>query len=73
MGDDVLRHVGEILRRQLRRDDVVARLGGDEFGLIIPHVNAPVAEQIMDRLRQAVRQRLAAARLPAPTLSAGFP
>ena len=72
VGDDVLRKVGTSIRSQLRHDDLVARLGGDEFGVIIPHVNAPVAEQIMERLRHSASRRLRATSLPSPTLSAGF-
>jgi len=33
-GDDVLRRVGEALRRSVRAEDVAARLGGDEFAII---------------------------------------
>jgi diguanylate cyclase (GGDEF)-like protein len=34
-GDDVLRQVGQLLTRGVRRMDVAARLGGDEFGLLL--------------------------------------
>ncbi|MTI10957.1 putative bifunctional diguanylate cyclase/phosphodiesterase [Curvivirga aplysinae] len=34
-GDEVIRIVGERLRRQLRRDDFLARLGGDQFAFAI--------------------------------------
>jgi diguanylate cyclase (GGDEF)-like protein len=33
-GDDVLRRVGEALRRSVRAEDLAARLGGDEFAIL---------------------------------------
>jgi len=34
VGDEVLRRVGDALRRSIRAEDVVARLGGDEFAIL---------------------------------------
>jgi diguanylate cyclase (GGDEF)-like protein/PAS domain S-box-containing protein len=34
-GDELLRQLGELLRKNLRRHDFVARLGGDEFGVLM--------------------------------------
>jgi len=33
VGDMVLKKVGELLRQQVRKDDLVGRYGGDEFVL----------------------------------------
>ena len=71
VGDQVLRCVALVMQRSVREYDFVARLGGDEFGMLLQHVNLPVAQRIIDRLRQAIRTRLAAERLPAPSVSAG--
>ncbi len=34
-GDELLRQLGDLLRKNLRRHDFVARLGGDEFGVLM--------------------------------------
>ncbi len=54
VGDQVLRRIGEILRRELRKADIAARWGGEEFCVLLPDTDAPVAVQIAERLRGAV-------------------
>ncbi|SMF32422.1 diguanylate cyclase (GGDEF) domain-containing protein [Tistlia consotensis] len=44
VGDAVLKHVAEVLLRNLRSSDVVGRLGGDEFGVILMQANAEAGE-----------------------------
>jgi diguanylate cyclase (GGDEF)-like protein len=45
MGDRALRHVADILRRNVRASDSVGRLGGDEFALVIWQVDEAAAQQ----------------------------
>ena len=35
-GDAVIRQVGELLARQVRREDIVGRMGDDVFGIVLP-------------------------------------
>jgi len=43
-GDAALRHVAEILCRNVRSSDIVGRLGGDEFGVILAQTNQDQAD-----------------------------
>jgi len=43
-GDDVLKQVTELLRAELRVDDLAARFSGAKFGLLIKDCKEPVAE-----------------------------
>lgn len=49
-GDDVLRAVGDLLRRMARPGDLAGRLGGDEFVLWIDRVDEAQALSVADRL-----------------------
>lgn len=49
-GDDVLRAVGDLLRRMARGGDLAGRLGGDEFVLWVDRVDEGPALAVADRL-----------------------
>ncbi len=55
VGDDVLRGVAGVLRRQLRASDVVARMGGDEFAVLLLETGPDGAAVVADRIVRAIR------------------
>lgn len=61
-GDQVIRELGNALRRTLRRSDVAARMGGEEFALLLPQTDEAAARTLFARLRLALEQ------LPIPGL-----
>ncbi len=56
-GDEVLRHVGRVLRRTLREMDLVARYGGEEFAVILPGSSLAEASVAAVRIRTAIQDR----------------
>lgn len=54
MGDEVLKTVAETLRSNIRSSDRLARWGGEEFIILCPHINAPGAFILAEKLRLAV-------------------
>lgn len=55
-GDEALRQVAGLLRRQLRADDQIYRIGGDEFALILRHCNSRDAQRICDHVCEMVAE-----------------
>jgi diguanylate cyclase (GGDEF)-like protein len=53
IGDEVLRHTAEIMRRQCRAVDLVARIGGEEFALVLAGMTRDVAMSYCDLLRRS--------------------
>lgn len=53
MGDELLKKVAEILKKQCRADDIIARLGGDEFAVILPKSDELQADMIASRISDA--------------------
>jgi diguanylate cyclase (GGDEF)-like protein len=55
-GDELLRQVGDLLRRTLGSQDIVARLGGDDFAVLVHGANAGEGKQVAERLRHAIAE-----------------
>jgi len=53
-GDQVLRQMGAILRRNLREVDTVARFGGEEFVLLLPDTDKRGAIAVAEKVRLLV-------------------
>lgn len=56
VGDHVIRLVGKIIGEMLRNVDVLARIGGDEFVIILVEVDAAIALEVANRIRNVVSQ-----------------
>ena len=72
IGDDVLRTVATLIRRELRAGDVLARYGGEELSLLLPDTDAAAARQIGERLRFLVETTVLPGRREPVRLTASF-
>ncbi len=57
-GDELLREVGQRLRRTLRDSDTISRFGGDEFVILFPDSDANESAVAAEKALRAVAQRL---------------
>lgn len=55
-GDDVLRALVAVCRRNLRPEHLLARLGGEEFAVLLPGVDRGAAMVIAERIRDEARR-----------------
>ncbi|HEY5762127.1 MAG TPA: sensor domain-containing diguanylate cyclase [Rhodocyclaceae bacterium] len=58
VGDDVLRRLSEVLRRNVRTNDIVGRYGGEEFLVLMPDTGEPGALRVAEKLRAAVEAQI---------------
>ena len=56
MGDQVLKQVAAVLKREVRLTDMLVRMGGDEFLLVLPDTTLRDARCLAERLCRAVAQ-----------------
>jgi diguanylate cyclase (GGDEF)-like protein len=55
-GDALLKRCADVIRENVRSEDLCARLGGDEFAVLIPH-----PEELAERVFTVLRERLGGA------------
>jgi diguanylate cyclase (GGDEF)-like protein/PAS domain S-box-containing protein len=55
-GDEILSALGNLVRGEVRGEDIACRYGGEEFLLIIPGACQEVAKERAELLRQAVKE-----------------
>ena len=54
VGDEVLKLVASLISAHCREDDTVSRWGGEEFAVLLPNTTALVAQDICERIREAI-------------------
>jgi diguanylate cyclase (GGDEF)-like protein len=59
VGDQVLLHVANVFRSNVRASDVIGRYGGEEFAMVLPGVNAEGAAVLAAKLRRLLGEQSA--------------
>ena len=55
IGDQILKEVVKIAKKNIRTNDLFARYGGDEFMIICPQTGKNRAKKLAERLRQSIK------------------
>jgi diguanylate cyclase (GGDEF)-like protein len=53
-GDEVLKAVGALIRRNMRGSDIAARQGGEEFAVLMPQTSAVIVAQRAEAMRREI-------------------
>ncbi|MCL5972456.1 MAG: sensor domain-containing diguanylate cyclase [Firmicutes bacterium] len=56
IGDEVLRQLVAVVRREIRAHDLLARYGGDEFVLLLSDIDVQSVKQVLDRIQDRIGQ-----------------
>ncbi|MPQ44903.1 bifunctional diguanylate cyclase/phosphohydrolase [Clostridium tarantellae] len=56
-GDEVLRHLGNLLKKKVRKGDIIARYGGEEFAIILPNTKESEAIEFAEFIRKSVEEK----------------
>jgi|GEM_PF-2283580 len=54
-GDELLRTLGEVLKKALRETDIICRYAGDEFCVVFPETAAEGATNAVEKIRQMMK------------------
>ncbi|NOR80216.1 MAG: DUF484 family protein, partial [Methyloprofundus sp.] len=55
-GDQVLMVVANVIRKQLRNNDVLVRYGGEEFIALLSNIEESMAQDIAERIRKKIKE-----------------
>ncbi len=54
VGDDLLKKAAQAIKAGCREDDIIARLGGDEYVVLLPKTDAVMAQNVINRIKEAM-------------------
>ena len=58
VGDNVLRELAHVIRKNLRKGDLAGRYGGEEFTVVLPRTDLKTAKIIAERIRRSIEDYL---------------
>lgn len=56
VGDEALKHVVAVCRKELRMADTMGRVGGEEFAVLLPQTDLRRSLEVAERIRAAVQE-----------------
>jgi len=72
VGDEVLKGIADVLTNSLRKSDVICRWGGEEFVIVLPRCDIAQAPQVIEKVKQALNEKVISSRQLAVTMSFGI-
>lgn len=57
-GDEVLKYIGEVILKTVRKSDIACRYGGEELSVIMPQTNISTASKVAERIRKRIEKSM---------------
>lgn len=57
LGDNLLKNVAQVFKKECRTEDVIARIGGDEFVFLLPKTDGAEAQRIIERINNSISEK----------------
>lgn len=57
LGDNLLKKIAEVFKKECRTEDVIARIGGDEFVFLLPKTDEDEAQKIIERINKSISEK----------------
>jgi two-component system cell cycle response regulator len=67
-GDRILTQVAKIIRKNIREIDFPARYGGEEFAVLLPYTGIKEAQDVAERIREAISMEIPVPKVRNPTI-----
>ncbi len=57
LGDNLLKNIAQVFKKECRTEDVIARIGGDEFVFLLPKTDGNEAQRIIERINNTISEK----------------
>lgn len=57
LGDNLLKNIAQVFKKECRTEDVIARIGGDEFVFLLPKTDGNEAQRIIERINNSISEK----------------
>jgi len=57
LGDNLLKKVAQVFKKECRTEDIIARIGGDEFVFLLPKTDGNEAQKIIERINHSISEK----------------
>jgi len=68
-GDQMLESLAQVIKQNVRNDDIPSRFGGEEFTVLLPHAESATAWLVSERLRISVSEMQVPWETPLPPIT----
>ena len=57
LGDNLLKKIAQVFKKECRTEDIIARIGGDEFVFLLPKTDGAEAQRIIERINNSISEK----------------